>query len=84
MMWVPRLGAIRGQLGLGVELLGPDPVGPHAGGVDDVLRAHLDRLARCRLPGTDDVPAVVVAQDLGHLEPVGEDRAEALGLARAP
>ena len=75
-------GADARDLGLVVQLVGAQAVGPDAGRVDDVRR----RARRTRSP-----PAVLahaharraaglVAHELGHLDAVGADRAEALGL----
>ncbi len=63
------------------DLVRPDPVGPDAGGVDDVGRAHLEALARrpSRAAHPGRLPPLV--EDLGHLRPVERDGAEALGLA---
>ncbi len=69
-----------GHLGLVVELLGAQPVGPHAGRVDDVGGAHLQLgpalgVAHARADG----PAALLEQP-GRLDAVDGDRAEALGL----
>ena len=45
MMWVPRLGRMTGTSASSCSSSGPQPVGPHAGGVDDVGGAHLELLA---------------------------------------
>ena len=79
---VPRLGAILGTSASEWSSSGPDPVGPHAGRVDHVVGADRELLAglgvahlyaRLREPSS--------LQQLDHLEPVGADRAEPLGLA---
>ena len=69
------------HLGLVVDLLGPDPVGPHAGGVDHVVGLDLELLARLGVAAADpgrDPALVAQTRDLGAVEAHG---AEALGLA---
>ena len=63
------------HLGLAVQLLRPQPVGPHAGGVDDVRGAH-GQLAAAH--GVAHHRAAVGERD--RLDPVRRHRAEALGL----
>ena len=68
------------HLGLVVQLLGPQAVGPHAGGVDDAWRADRELLAALGVAHVGAARAAVLLQQRGDLEPVGEHRAEALGL----
>ena len=44
-MCVPRLGRMTGTSASSCSSLGPDPVGPDAGGVDDARGAHRERVA---------------------------------------
>ena len=69
------------HLGLVVQLARADPVGPHAGGVDDRPRAHRERLAALGVAHVGAAGEAVLLDQAGDLEPVGEHRAEALGLA---
>jgi len=65
-----------------MELVRPDPVGPHAGGVDHVSRADVELTAILGVKQLDDRLAALGREQLGHLQPVGADRAEPLGLAQ--
>ena len=69
------------HLRLVVELLGAQPVRPHAGRVDDVARAHDERLAAARVAREHAGGAAALEPQLLDGEVVGADRAEALGLA---
>src|SRR5690242_13742456 len=57
-------GADPRHLGLVVELLGAQPVRPHAGGVDDVLRAHLEALAGVPVADADAARAPAVVEQV--------------------
>ncbi len=70
------------QLGLVVELLRAQLVGPHAGGVDHVGGAHVEALAALAVESLHAMCATVALQQAGHVQAVGADRAEALGLAK--
>ena len=71
-----------GHLGLGVELLGPDPVGPYAGGVDHVVGPDHELGSRSRGRVTVHPGAEVLGRPswmtCSRLAQIG---AEALGLA---
>ena len=69
------------HLGLVVQLVGADAVRPHAGGVDDGLGPDRERLARVGVADLGAARATALLEQPGDLEPVGEHRAEALGLA---
>ena len=71
-MCVPRDGPDHGHLGLVVQLVGPQAVGPHAGGVDHVLGADLDLLAAVAIDG-----AGAAGGQARHLDAVGRHRPEA-------
>ena len=76
-------GGDRRDLGLGVELVGADAVGPHAGGVDDVVGADDELAAGLRVAHGDVRPVPLpVAPSSVTSQPVGADRAEALRLAQ--
>ena len=70
------------HLGLVVDLVGPDPVGPDAGRVDRRCRPR-SRTARPTRPSTQATPVADPSpvEQPGDLGPVEADRAEALGLA---
>ena len=70
------------HLGLVVQLAGPQPVGPHAGGVDHVVGAHLEALAAERVAHADAARAPALVEQVGDLQAAGAHRAEALGLAQ--
>ena len=48
--WVPRLGRMIGTSASSCSSAGPQPVGPHAGGVDHVGGADLELVAGLRVP----------------------------------
>ena len=68
------------HLGLVVQLLGPQPVGPHAGGVDHVLGADLQLGAGLGVDHARPAGAPAVLEQRDGLEPVRDDGAEARGL----
>ena len=71
------------HLGLVVQLLGPDRVGPDAGRVDDVVGADLE-LARRTAASRTRTPSArpLLVDQAEHLAAVGHHGAEALGLAQ--
>ena len=75
-------GADARHLGLVVQLLGAQPIGPHAGGVDHVVGAQLEALAAERVAHADAARAPAVVEQVGDLHAVGAHRAEALGLGQ--
>ena len=77
----PR-GADARHLGLVVQLLGAQPIGPHARGVDHVVGAQLEALAAQGVAHADAARAPAVVQEVGDLHAVGAHRAEALGLGQ--
>ena len=77
----PAGGDLR-QLGLGVQLVGANPVRPHARGVDHVLGADGERTARLLVVHRDLGPGPIRGAELGDAQPVGADRAEALRLSQ--
>ena len=74
-------GANARQLGLVVELFRAQLIGPHAGRVDHVRGAHLELRAALGVQRPHAPRASVLLQQPGDPQPVGADRAEALGLA---
>ena len=78
----PARGADHRHLGLVVQLGGPQPVGPDAGRVDDVGGADLELLAALGVAQARADRAAAVLEQLDGLEPVREDRPEALGLGQ--
>ncbi len=70
------------HLGLVVQLGGPQPVGPDAGRVDDVGGADLELVAALDVAQARADRAPAVLEQLDRLEPVRDDRAEALGLGQ--
>ena len=70
------------QLGLGVQLAGRDPIGPHAGRVDHVVGPNLQPVTATAVLHRDHRRAIAVATGAqpGHPGAVGADRAEPLGL----
>jgi hypothetical protein len=73
-------GADDRHLGLVVQLLRAQAVGPHACGVDDAVGPDLERLAASRLAHAHAAGAPGLLQQVDDLEPVGADGPEALGL----
>jgi hypothetical protein len=71
------------HLGLVVELLGPQAVGPHARGVDDVVGADGEALAAQVVDDLDALRPAALLEQPGDLDAVAADRAEALGLLQA-
>jgi hypothetical protein len=69
------------QLGLVVQLLRPQLVGPHAGSVYDVGRADVEPRAALAVVHLHALRPAVALEQAGHVQPVGAHRAEALGLA---
>ena len=74
-------GADAGHLGLVVQLVGAQLVGPHAGGVDHPRGHHLELVAGGPVAHQCPGGATVALHQPADLEPVGAHRAEALGLA---
>ena len=74
-------GADDRHLGLVVQLVGAQAVGPHAGGVDDAVGADLERLAAGGVADAHPARAPGVLQQVDDLQAVGAHRPEALGLA---
>ena len=66
---------------LGEDLLGPDPVRPHAGGVHHVGRTDLEALAAHGIRADDPRRTATSGQELHDLRAVHEHRAESLRLA---
>ena len=66
-MCVPRDGRMRGTSASSCSSLGPQPVGPHAGGVDDVVGAQLEALAAERVAHADAARAAALLEQLGDL-----------------
>ena len=78
----PAAGPDARHLGLVVQLAGAQAVGPDARRVDDVRGVHDELVAAERVADLHARrPAGVVAYELADVQPVGADRAEALGLA---
>ena len=69
------------QLGLAVELLGPQLVRPDAGRVDDVRCTHVEGVAALDVEHRDPAGAAVALEQPRDLEAVRADGPEALGLA---
>jgi hypothetical protein len=69
------------DLGLVVNLVGPDAVRPDAGRVDHVLTQDLERLAGLGLAARDALRDAVLLDKLRHLDAVQGNGAEPLGLA---
>ena len=76
----PAAGPDDGDLGLVVELLGPQPVGPHARRVDDVGRPHLELGPALGVAHARADRAAALLQQRERLDAVDGHRAEALGL----
>ena len=69
------------QLGLQGELLRAQLVGPDARRIDDVRGPQVEALAALQVVHMDAPGVAVDLQQARHVEPVGADGAEALGLA---
>ena len=67
------------DLGLVVQLLGPQPVRPHAGRVDHVVGPDLQLGAGLGVDHPRPAGAAAVLEQRDGLEPVGDHRAEARG-----
>ena len=80
-MCVPRLGRMRGSSASSCSSLRAQLVGPHAGRVDDVRRAHVEASPLSQSSALHAVRAPVALEQPGHVEAIGAHRAEALGLA---
>jgi hypothetical protein len=78
----PAAGADRRHLGLVVQLLGADPVGPHPGGVDHVAGPHGELLPGGAVAHKHAGGPAPLLHQAGDLEPVRAHRAEALGLSQ--
>ncbi len=80
-----HVGAAAGSdarhLGLVVDLLGADSVGPDAGRVDDVVGLDLEPVAARAVDADDAGGQPVLVEQAGDLGAVDADRAVALGLA---
>jgi hypothetical protein len=72
---------MRGTSASSWQLLGAQPIGPHAGGVDHVVGAQLEALAAHRIAHAGRRGCAPDVEQVGDLHPVGAHRAEALGLA---
>ena len=80
-MCVPRLGRMHRHLGLVVQLVRAQPVGPHAGRVDDVRRRGPRTRRRSRASRTRTPRRAVALEQPVTSTRLAEHRAEALGLA---
>ncbi len=80
-MWVPRLGLIARQLGLVVELLRTQLVGPHPGRVHHVRGAYHELPSPLPIQRPHALSATVAFEQADGRHAVGAHRPEALGLA---
>ena len=78
----PREGRMRGTSASSCSSSRTQPIGPHAGGVDHVVRAQLEALAAERVVHADAARAPAVVEQIGDLHAVRAHGAEALGLGQ--
>ncbi len=69
-----------GNLGLGVDLLGAEPICPHPGRVDHLVGAHIERATARAIDAAHPGGATALLEQLLDLAAVDAHRAEALGL----